>query len=80
MRNQKHTSKSTGFKKLVRLILRQYSQAYEPDIKALVRQAKLGASYKVKVLVWKGLANHQYRVLRVVRRLRIIEAFPVVRP
>jgi len=30
----------------------------------LVRQAKLGTSCKVKVLVGKGLANHPYRVLR----------------
>jgi len=29
----------------------------------LVRQAKLGITGKVKVLTWKGLANHHYRVL-----------------
>jgi len=30
----------------------------------LVRQAKLGVSYRVKVPIGQGLANHPYRVLR----------------
>ncbi len=36
---------------------------------SLVRQAKLGISYKVKVLVGLGLTSHPYRVLRVQRRI-----------
>ena len=50
-------------------------------MKPLVRQAKLGISYRVKVPIGQGLANHPYRVLQLLRRLRkkksneIIEAY-----
>ena len=36
----------------------------QPQIAAFARQAKLGASCRVKVLVGKGLATLPYRVLR----------------
>ena len=42
----------------------QQTQKAAPLIKTLVRQAKLGASCRVKVPVGQGLASHPYRVLR----------------
>jgi len=44
----------------------------------LVRQAKLGVSYRVKAPAKKGLTSHSYRVLQLLRRLipnKTIEAY-----
>ena len=66
-------TKRPAFYKMADFVLAKCTQTggriwlYAGSVQTLARRAKRGASGRVKVLSWKGLTTHHYRVLRLWR-------------